>query len=100
MVNPFKSIMKKIISIVLLQLFISELALGQSSTDFQRLKKQYESLLQSQDDIKQQSDLFYEDDEIITDLPIKIDLELKKDDLEKAMKEILLILYKYSCVWL
>ena len=75
MVNPIKSIMKKILTIVILQLFLMGLVSGQSASDIRKLKKQYESVLQSQDKLILPSDVM-EDDEIDGDLPTKKDLEL------------------------
>ena len=82
MVNPIKSIMKKTLAIVILQLFLMGLVSGQSASDIRSLKKQYESLLQNQDKIRLQSDEI-ENDVIDGDLPIKQDLELKSAELEK-----------------
>ena len=82
MVNPIKSIMKKTLAIVILQLFLMGLVSGQSASDIRILKKQYESLLKNQDKIHLQSDEI-ENDEIDGDIPIKQDLELKQAELEK-----------------
>ena len=86
MVNPIKSIMKKILAIVILQLFLVGLVSGQSISDIRKLKKQYESLLQNQDKIRFQSDEI-ENDVIYCDLPIKQDLELKQTKFEEDEDE-------------
>ena len=82
MVIPIKSIMKKILSILILQLFLIGLVSGQSAADIRQLKKQYESILQKQGKISLPSDVV-EDDEIDGDLPTKQDLKLKQAELEK-----------------
>ena len=78
--------MKKILAIVILQLFLVGLVSGQSASDIRILKKQYESLLQNQDKIRFQSNEI-DNDEIDGDLPIKQDLELKQDELEEEEDE-------------
>ena len=84
MVNPIKSIMKKILSIFILQLFLMGLVSGQSTTDIRPLKKQYESALQNQGKINLES-VTREDGEIDGDLPTRQELELKLLELEKEM---------------
>jgi len=86
MVKPIKSIMKKTLAIVILQLFLVGLVTGQSASDIRILKKQYESLLQNQNKIGLKSNEI-ENDEIDGDLPIKQDLELKQAELEKEEDE-------------
>ena len=87
MMNPIKSIMKKILSILILKLFLMGLVSGQSAADIRQLKKQFESVLQNQGKkISLPSDVM-EDDEIDGDLPTKKDLELKQAELEKEEDE-------------
>ena len=86
MVNPIKSIMKKTLAIVILQLFLVGLVSGQSASDIRILKKQYEFLLQNQDKIRLQSDEI-ENGEIDGDLPIRQDLELRQAELEEEEDE-------------
>ena len=81
--NPIKSIMKKFLSILILQLFLMGLVSGQSASDFRRLKKQYESVLQNQGKIISLPSDLMEGDEIDGDLPTKQDLELKQAELDK-----------------
>ena len=78
--------MKKILSILILQLFLMGLVLGQSATDIRQLKKQYESALQNQSKLILPSDVM-EDDEIDGDLPTKQDLELMQTELEEKEKD-------------
>ena len=78
--------MKKILSILILQLFLMGLVLGQSATDIRQLKKQYESALLNQSKLILPSDVM-EDDEIDGDLPIKQDLELKQAELAEEEDE-------------
>ena len=78
--------MKKILSILILQLFLVSLVSSQSASDIRKLKKQYESLLQSQDKLILPSDVM-EDDEIDGDLPTKQDLELMQTELEEKEKD-------------
>ena len=82
MVNPIKSIMKKILSILILQLFLIGLVSGQSAADIRQLKKQYESVLQKHGKINLES-VSREDGEIDGDLPINQELELKQFESEK-----------------
>jgi protein involved in polysaccharide export with SLBB domain len=83
--------MKKILYILILQLFFIGLVLGQSATQTQirKLKKQYESVLQTQSKITLPSEVL-EDDEIDGDLPTKQDFKLKKAELEEKEKNLLL----------
>ena len=88
MVIPIKSIMKKILSILILQLFLMGLVSGQSTTDIRQLKKQYEYLLEKQGKISLPSDGI-EDYEIDGDLPIKYDFKLKQAELEKKREAVI-----------
>ena len=64
---PIKSIMKKILSILILQLFLMGLVSSQSSSDILELKKRYESMLQDQNKEKKLSLDGMEDDKIETE---------------------------------
>ena len=77
--NPIKSIMKKILSILILQLFLMGLVSGQSTSDIRQLKKQYESMLQDQDKEKRLSLDGMEDDKIESEEE-EIDDEMEGDD--------------------
>ena len=86
MVNPIKSIMKKNISILILQLFLIGLVSGQSRSDIKKLKKQFESVIQNQGKkITPPAD--EKKDKIGGDLPTKLDLEIKQAKLEKEEDE-------------
>ena len=78
--------MKKILSILILQLFIVGLVSSQSASDIRKLKKQYESVLQNQDKLILPYDVM-EDDEIDGDLPTKQQLELIQELEEKEKDE-------------
>ena len=61
--NPIKSIMKKILSTLILQLFLVGLVSSQTAAEIRQLKKQYESILKKQGKISLSSDVV-DDDEI------------------------------------
>ena len=87
MVNPIKSIMKKIFAILILQLFLMGLVSGQSASDIKKLKKQFESVMQNQGkNITLPSDVMV-DDKIDGDLPTKLDIELEQFELEEEDEE-------------
>ena len=87
MVNPIKSIMKKTLAIVILQLFLVGLVSGQSASDIKKLKRQFESVMQNQGKtITLPSDVM-EDDEIDGDLPTKLDLNLKQFEFAEEDEE-------------
>ena len=78
--------MKKILSILILQLFLVGLVSSQSASDIRKLKKQYESVLQNKGKIILPSEVM-EDDEIDGDLPTKQDLELMQTELKEKEKD-------------
>ena len=61
--DPIKSIMKKILSILILQLFLVGLVSSQTASEIRQLKKQYESVLKKEGKISLSSDVV-DDDEI------------------------------------
>ena len=93
--DPIKSIMKKILYILILQLFLIGLVLGQSVTDIRQIKKEYESALRKQSKLILPSDVM-EDDEIDGDLPTKQDLELMQTELEEKDEAIQLKHFGYD----